>query len=127
MRNDQSIEDVAMNLISKEMARSSHSFNQNLETPGCLIKLQSRSTSERNGNEAKKENGNQPVPDSIVSTTPFQTSRECQTRFTEILKKSSMNQHAQIISAMSTQRAKQISPTVELDLPQSGSEDDDET
>ena len=41
--------------------------------------------------------------------------RESQTRSSDYLKKSSMNQHAQ-----------QISATSELDLPQSGSEDEDE-
>ena len=42
-----------------------------------------------------------------------------------------MNQHAQQISATTSQRAQrstqQISATTELDLPQTGSEDDDET
>ena len=89
MRKDQLIEDAAKNLISQEMARSSHFFNQNFETPGCLTKLSSSSTA-----EAKEDNGNQLEPECIVSTTPCQTSRECQTRSTELLKKPSMNQRS---------------------------------
>ena len=55
---------------------------------------------------------------------------ESQTRSPDYLKKPSMNQHAQQISATLPQRAQrttqQISATSELDLPQSGSEDEDE-
>ena len=62
---------------------------------------------------------------------PCQTPQESQTRSTDYLKKPSMNQHAQKISATTSQRAQQstqkISVTSELDLPPSGSEDDDET
>ena len=62
--------------------------------------------------------------------TPCQTPRESQTRSTDYLKKPSMNQHAQQISATTSQRAQrstqQISAPSRLDLPQSGSEDNDE-
>ena len=44
MRNDQPIEDFEKRLIYEDMARSSPLFNQNLETSGCLIKLQLPST-----------------------------------------------------------------------------------
>ena len=57
--------------------------------------------------------------------------RESQTRSTDYLKKPSMNQHAQQISATTSQRAQQstqqISAPSRLNLPQSGSENDDET
>ena len=51
-----------------------------------------------------------------VSTPSCQTPRECQTRSSNYLKKSSMDKPTQQIPAIT-----------ELDLPQSGSEDDDET
>ena len=57
-----------------------------------------------------------PIDSKPDNTPPCQTPRECQTRSTALLKKSSMKQTAQ-----------QISATSELDLPQPGSEDDDET
>ena len=56
--------------------------------------------------------------------------RESHTRSSDYLKKPSMNQHDQQISATTPQRAQlttqQISVTTELDFPQSGSENDDE-
>ena len=97
MRNDKAIEDFATRLIYKEMARFSQQFNQNLETPGCFVELSSPSIS-----EAKKKNKNQLEPECIVSFSPCQTSGECQTRSYAILKKSSMNKHAQQISAAKT-------------------------
>ena len=122
MRKDYSTEDFAKRLIFEEMARSSQQqqqFNQNLETPGCLPKLYI-------GYE--KADLNFLESGSKVSTC--QAPRESQTRSSDYLKKSSINQHAQQISATTSQRAQQttqqISATSELDLPQSGSEDKDE-
>ena len=57
-----------------------------------------------------------PIDLKLDSTSPCQAPRECQTRSTALLKKPSMKQSTQ-----------QISATAGLDLPQSGSEDDDET
>ena len=112
MRNDKPIEDVAKYLISEEMARSSPMFNQNLETPGCLRKLYT-------GYE--KADLNQLNSECIVNTTTCQTPRECQTRSYATLKgKSSMIQR-------STPNASAKQLYTELDLPQSGSGDDDET
>ena len=54
------------------------------------------------------------------STTSCQTPRECQTRSTAILKKTSMIQQSTLNAS-----AKQLQS--ELDLPQAGSEDEDET
>ena len=69
--NDQRIEDIAKDLISQEMARYSQSFIYYLETPGCLIELQSHSTSMWNRAEATKESDSN---DSNVSKiAPCQT------------------------------------------------------
>ena len=89
MRNNKPIEDTAKRLISEVMARSSPMFNQNLETPGCLIKLQPAPTLLRNYIEVSKENENQLEPECIDSTTTCQIPRKSQTRSTELLKKSS--------------------------------------
>ena len=101
---------------------------QELETPGCLTKLQLPSTPPWNLSGIEKADLNFLESGSKVSTC--QAPRESQTRSSDYLKKSSMNQHAQQISATTSQRAQrttqQISATSELDLPQSGSEDEDE-
>ena len=110
MRKDYSTEDFAKCLIFEEMARFSQQqqqFNQNLKTPSCLTKPNI-------GYE--KADLDQLESECNVSNPSCQTPRECQTRSPDSLKKSSMNEHAQ-----------QTSATSKLDLPQSGSEDDDET
>ena len=72
-----------------------------------------------------------PIDSKPDSTLPCQTPRECQTRSNAILKKPSMNEHAQQISATTSQHVQrstqQLSANPEMDLPQSGSEDEDET
>ena len=72
-----------------------------------------------------------PIDSKPDNTSPCQTPRECQTRSTATLKKPSMNKHTQQISATTSlcaQRStQQLSATTEPDLPQFGSEDDDET
>ena len=103
-------------------------FSQDLETPGCLTKLQPYSTPPWNLSGIEKADLNFLESGSNVSAC--QAPRESQTRSSGYLKKSSMNQHAQQISATTSQRAhqttQQISATSELDLPQSRSEDEDE-
>ena len=113
MRNDKSKEDFAKRLIFEEMARSSppqQQFNQNLETPSCLPKLYigyEKADLDRLESECN------------VSTTSCQTPRECQTRsYATLEDKSSMIQRS-----TPTASAKQYQ--TELDLPQSGSEDED--
>ena len=87
MRNDKSNEDFAKQLIFEEMARSSQQLqlNRNLEAPSCLIKLSP---------EQEKADLDQLESECNVSTPSCQTPRECQTRSTAILKKTSMNEHA---------------------------------
>ena len=89
-------------------------FNQNLETPSYLINLQSllifTLDDEPNLLEYKD------------LKAPCQTPRECQTRSYASGKKPSKHQQAQHLSATTTT----TKTNSELDLPQSGSEDDDE-
>ena len=63
-----------------------------------------------------KRSTSTPIDSKLDSTSPCQTPRECQTRSSRLLKKTSMKQPTQ-----------QISAKPELDLPQPGSGDDDET
>ena len=107
----------ARELIFQEMAHPSttHSSIQDLETTDCLAKLQHSSTPPWNLSGSEKADLN--LLESKQKVTPCQAPRESQTRSPDYLKKSSMNQR-------STQ---QTSAPSRLDLPQSGSEDDDET
>ena len=120
----------ARELIFQEMAHLSttHSSIQDVETTDCLAKLQHSFTPPWNLSGSEKADLN--LLESKQKVTPCQTPRECQTRSPDYLKKPSMNQHAQQISATTSQHAEQstqqISATPELELPQSGSEDDDE-
>ena len=107
MRRDKSTEDFAEHLIFEQMARSSRlqQFNQNLGTPGCLLKLST-------GYE--KADLNRLEPECNDSTTSCQTPRECQTRSTELLKKTSMIQRSTPIAS-----AKQLQRNRKATLPQS--------
>ena len=106
----------ARELIFQEMAHTSTTLSsiQDLETTDCLAKLQHSSTPPWNLSGSEKADLN--LLESKEKVTPCQTPRECQTRSPDYLKKPSMTQHHA--------SAKQTSSS---DLPQSGSEDDDET
>ena len=130
MCKDHQLKD-AEELIFQEMAHplTTHSSIQDLETTDCLAKLQHSSTPPWNLSGSEKANLN--LLESKEKVAMCQTPRESRTRSADYLKKPSMKQHAQQISATTSQHAEQstqqISATTELELPQSGSEDDDET
>ena len=118
----------AQEFIFQEMAQTTQTSIQDLETTDCLSNLQPPSTPPWNLSGIEKADPNLLESRSKVSTC--QARRESQTRSSDYLKKSSMNPHAQQISATTSQRAQQttqqISATSGLDLPQSRSEDEDE-
>ena len=95
MRKDNLTEDFAQRFF-EEMAGSlqPQQFNQNSETPGCLLGYNPCPISVLRQKGMLKENGNRPKPECDVSTTLCQTPRECQTRSPALLSKSSMKQRS---------------------------------